>query len=147
MPARLAPFQRVARSGRLGAPVFLRLQLTGPPESAVARVAAAMAEAVALFDTAPASLFARGDEASGSLHAGLTFRSGACVLVTTGPGEETADGMLLGNHGAAYSSGPAALPTSVPRDLADDPADRDRSTFVALIQASLREGQTVRFDY
>src|SRR5262249_39831907 len=146
MPARLAPFERVARSGRLGAPVFLRLQLTGPPESALARLAEALADAVALLGDEPHALFARGDEALGALHAVLPFRSGACALVTTGPGQEAVDGMLLGNHGAAYSAGAAALPEAVRGAPSIEPSDGVASRLLAGIRESLREGRTVRMD-
>jgi hypothetical protein len=100
-----AAFDRILRSGRLGEPVYLRCQVTGPPERALQRLAETMVAATTVMGGAPDRVQARGDTASGSLHAVLLFRSGACVLVTTGPGDETVDGMLLGNHGAAYGPG------------------------------------------
>jgi hypothetical protein len=114
----LAAFDRVARSGRLGEPVFFRCHVMGPPERALARLAETLAAVATVMGGVPDRLQAGGDAASGNLHAVLVFQSGVCALVYTGPGEDAVDAMLLGNHGAAYGpqtpvsrnqSGPSCL--------------------------------------
>jgi hypothetical protein len=139
--------RRVARSGQVGQPVFLRCQVTGPPERAVTVLAEALAAAEALFDDTAETLQAAGDEAAGALHAVLIFRSGSTVLAYTGPGEEAVDVMLLGNHGAAY--GPAVPVPPHPRSagfLTTGMADESALPFVALIQRSLSTRQPVRWE-
>ena len=139
--------RRVARSGQVGQPVFLRCQVTGPPERAVTVLAEALAAAAALFDNSPETLQAAGDEAAGALHAVLIFRSGSTVLAYVGPGEETVDVMLLGNHGAAY--GPAVPVPPHPRSarfLATGVADEAAHQFVALIRRSLSTRRPVRWE-
>ena len=136
--------QRIARSGRLGQPVFLRCQVTAPPGRALTSLAAALAAAAALFDDAPATLQAAGDEAAGALHAILIFRSGATVLAYTGPGEEAADAMLLGNHGAAYGPGTPGFYHPGSDRFRTEVALAEIDQWVALIRRSLAVGQPVR---
>jgi hypothetical protein len=132
----LETFGRVLQSGRLGEPVFLRCQVTGPPERAVQRLAETLAAATAVIGGLPDRLQACGDPASGCLHAVLVFRSGASVLVTTGPGEEAVDGLLLGNHGAAYGPDGALSRYQEAASLAhSDPAVADR--FLTLVHQAL----------
>jgi hypothetical protein len=145
MPDLLAALRRVARSGRLGQPVFLRCHVTAPPERALTALAEALAAAAALFDDAPATLQAAGDKAAGSLHAVLIFRSGSTVVAYTGPGEEAADAMLLGNHGAAYGPG-AALPDTRPSGPMIDPGEASVRRFTDWVRAALAEGAVLRLD-
>jgi hypothetical protein len=129
-----AVLNHVARSGRLGQPVFLRLQITCPPERAVSALAEGLAEAAVFFEDVPASLHALGDETSGALQALLRFRSGSCILAYTGPGSDAVDGMLLGNHGAGYAPGAPALTPQ---------RDREAGQLTALLRRSLSTGQPV----
>jgi hypothetical protein len=138
--------QQIARSGRLGQPVFLRWQVTAPPERALASLAEALAAATALFEDAPATLQAAGDEAAGALHAVLVFRSGSTVLVYTGPGEEAADVMLLGNHGAAYGPGAGGAPHAWGDQRMPDSADVWIGRFESLVRQSWDARQAVRLE-
>jgi hypothetical protein len=95
-------FGRIARSGRVGQPVFFRCVITSWPALAEEAAAVALAAAVAVIGDRPRTLFARGEPDRGNLHALLDFFGGATALVAVGPGEPGWDAMLLGNHGAAY---------------------------------------------
>jgi hypothetical protein len=154
MLSSLDAFQRLARSGRLGQPVFFRCQITGPPERALETLAETLADATALLEDVPRTLQTRGEIASGCLHAILVFRSGSSVLVATGPGEETVDAMLLGNHGAAYQgSGVQAFRRSGVQDAASSEPERlnartpeRRSWFLTAIRQSLAAGQPLQLE-
>jgi NAD(P)H-hydrate repair Nnr-like enzyme with NAD(P)H-hydrate epimerase domain len=137
----LEALERVARSGRVGQPVFLRCQVTAPPERAVAALAAALAAAVAVLDDAPepSSLQAWGDEAAGPLQVVLLHSSGSSVLAYSGPGNETSDALLLGNHGAAYG---ATAPCLLSGGSASGAAALEQQ-FVGLIRRSLAMRQAV----
>jgi hypothetical protein len=142
----LAAFDRILLSGRLGEPVFLRCQVTGPPERAVQRLAETLAAATAVIGGVPDRLQCRGDAASGCLHAILVFRSGASVLVTTGPGEEAVDGMLLGNHGVVY--GPGAPLSRYQHDAwsSSPRASQAVDSFLTLIHQALSTGATATLE-
>lgn len=140
----LIRFKAIAHSGRLGEPVFLRLQITCPPERAVAALAEGLAEATALFEDAPASVHVRGDETSGALHALLLYRSGSCLLAYTGPGEDAVDGLLLGNHGAAYRAGALGPPCPASGESGAGEASSEADQLAALIRQSLSTRQPVR---
>lgn len=98
-------FQRIARSGQVGQPVFFRCALQCRPALAEEATSRAIAAAVAVIGDRPRALFARGSAAEGSLYALLDFFGGPSALVIVGPGAPKWDGMLLGNHGAAYLEG------------------------------------------
>jgi hypothetical protein len=108
----IAELKRVARSGRVGQPVFLRCTLQCEPARAEDVAAAALAAAAAVIGDRPRTLFARGEAASGSVHALLDFASGPTALVAVGPGEPAWDVMLLGNHGAAYLESARCAPAN-----------------------------------
>jgi hypothetical protein len=112
--------QRVARSGRVGRPVFVRCVIACPMTGGDAapavppvlyHAAAAIEGAVALIGDRPRTLFARGEPASGDLHVLLDFETFATAMIAVAPGEPAWDAMLLGNHGAAYLEGDARRQT------------------------------------
>jgi hypothetical protein len=93
---------RVAGSGRVGQPVFLRCVFACPREEAMATAARGLAFAARIIGDRPRALFARGEPAAGDLHVLLDFEGGPSALIAVGPGKPAWDAMLLGNHGAAY---------------------------------------------
>jgi predicted dehydrogenase len=119
----------LARSGRIGTPVFLRCLLTGPPDRAEQQAKTALADAAALFGEAPDAVLTRGTGASG--HALARFPSGACALLLAAPGAPSLELMLLGNRGAAYLEDSGALATTFPGPVAPSPVDALASTPVA----------------
>jgi hypothetical protein len=138
----LSALHGVARSGRLGQPVFLRCHITAPPERALTELAGTLASAAALFEDTPTTLHACGNEAAGALQVALLFRSGSCVLAYTGPGEAALDTMLLGNHGAAYGPAtPAAGATVAP-----EAASEHRVQWASRIRQSLSERRPIALD-
>ena len=147
VPDLLAALQGIARSGRLGQPVFLRCQVTAPPERAVTFLAEALAAAAALFEDTPDTLQAAGDKAAGALHAALIFRSGSTVLAYAAPGEEAVDVMLLGNHGTAYGpGGPISLHRRTAGVLTAGEGGETADQFIGLIQRSLAARQPVQWE-
>jgi hypothetical protein len=140
----LGALEQVARSGRVGQPVFLRCQVTAPPQGSVAALAGALDAAVTLFEAAPDSLQVWGDESAGALHAVLLFRSGASVLITTGPGAATADAVLLGNRGAVY--GPAAPGLLQERDDGVTAGSAAAEPFAALVRRALSTRQPIKLE-
>lgn len=146
-----ATFEQLARSGRVGVPVFLRCAVTGPPSEAEETLSAILEAATAILDDRPATLFARGTPNAGDFHTVVTFVSGKSALAVVAPGPPSWDVMLLGNHGAAYTAyvvpalrqEPARHPEvgGVPRSSAP-PVTRPLA-WAQLTRRSLAEGRAV----
>jgi hypothetical protein len=68
----------------------------------------------------------------------LLFRSGACLLVYTGPGQAAVDATLIGNHGAAYG---AVRDWEAQGGVSTEPALADQ--MVRAIRESLTAERTV----
>jgi len=93
--------ERVAASGRLGRPVFLRV--CWGASDPLPELALALAAARRVFQEAPAGLFARGTLQPCAVEVIARFPSGASALLTCGPGDSPPDWLLLGSHGALFT--------------------------------------------
>jgi hypothetical protein len=92
---------------RLGQPVFVRylLNTRDPPDLLLLRLAQLTAVVRYWLAQPLARLYALGSPESGHVTLTLQFRQGATALVSlarAAPGQEGADLLILGNHGALY---------------------------------------------